>query len=322
VALEKSSIIPKLRIFISWSGKQAGLIGHAFHSFLPDVVNGIEPFVSSEDIDQGTRWNNVLSRNLQESSCAIVCLTPESLKSTWVAFETGAISKATGTPETAHSRIWTYLVSVEYKDLQLSPFAEFQPTAAVEEQTWKLIRSINDISPDPVSAETLKRRFDSIFWPEFSKKLEQAKSASDELGASEVLPAAFHNDDVLLEILKTVRSLQRDYHCQKAVPMEVAGGRELAIREAILNLVAAEFRHRGRVVPPNLKVATTEDGRISLYLEGQGLLGELMLESFRLSDASRIVDDVLKHFGVFFLSEETPAVEEGNGAPPELSESE
>src|SRR5258708_1057940 len=105
--------MPKLKVFISWAGKQAERVGRGFHEFLPDALNAVEPFMSGVDIDKGTRWADALVVTLQQSPCAIVCLTPESLQSVWVAFEAGAVSKAVGGPEGAKARIWTYLLDLK-----------------------------------------------------------------------------------------------------------------------------------------------------------------------------------------------------------------
>ena len=170
---------PKLRVFISWSGGRAETIAKAFHEFLPDVVNAIQPFLSGSDIDKGTRWRDVLAGSLLESSCAIVCLTRDSLGSPWVAFETGAISRAAGGPDGAKARIWTYLIDVTRKDLLLTPFAEYQSTEPTETDTLSLVRSINALSPDSTSTESLSRKFSRVFWPFFYPQFQQALSFAE-----------------------------------------------------------------------------------------------------------------------------------------------
>ncbi len=195
----------KLRLFISWVGKQAETLGKGFREYLGDVVNGVEVFMSGSDIDKGTRWNDVLTENLHESSCAIVCLTPESLRHIWVAFEAGAISRAAGGPEQAKARIWTYLHGLEAKELQLTPFSSYQATGATKEETFRLIESINELSADQVKAEALKRKFDKAFWPAFSEVLESANGQD-----ADVKAAGPEETDLLPEILLTVRSIQQD----------------------------------------------------------------------------------------------------------------
>lgn len=44
-----------MKIFISWSGPKSGAVAKALREWLPLVVNAFEPFLSSDDIDKGTR---------------------------------------------------------------------------------------------------------------------------------------------------------------------------------------------------------------------------------------------------------------------------
>jgi hypothetical protein len=231
--------IPKLKVFISWAGDRANVIATGFHDFLPDVVNAVQPFMSGANIDKGTRWSDALNSSLLESTCAIVCLTEESMRSVWVAFETGAISRAAGGTEGARSRIWTYLSGLETTSLQLTPFAEYQATSATQDETLRLVRSINALSPDPVSTESLKRRFDAVFWPHFAKVLEKAQAATNppNLGPKEaqhqnLLPIGRERDDDLLsEILRTLRSVQREVRRGSVQPlMQTSDASEFALQ--------------------------------------------------------------------------------------------
>lgn len=197
----------KLKVFISWSGERANIIARGFHKHLPETVNGIAPFMSGRDIDKGTQWSTVLNGSLQESTCCIVCLTHESVQSPWVAFETGAISKAVGNVEGARSRIWTYLIGLENNDTHLLPFGQYQATGTTQEDTFRLVESVNMLSPDTVSAETLRKRFDALFWPDFSKVLERANEMAN---AAPSRPSPSQTDALLSEILSTVRSMQSE----------------------------------------------------------------------------------------------------------------
>jgi hypothetical protein len=154
-----------------------------------------------------------LERSSQEQSpgirCAIVCLTPESIRSVWVAFEAGAISRAAGGPDGARLRIWTYLSALRPQDLQLTPFAEYEATDATQEETFRLVRSINQLSPDPVSGDSLKGRFDAVFWPNFSKVLDQARALVEAI-PSATTDLRSSQPEVLEEILRTLRAVQRE----------------------------------------------------------------------------------------------------------------
>lgn len=231
-----TTTVARLPVFISWAGPWAESVGKGFRDFLPDAVNAIDLFLSASDIDKGSRWGSVLSSSLQSSACAIVCLTRESLDSTWVAFETGAISRAAGGPDGARSRIWTYLLGLNLKELQLSPFAEYQGTASTREETWELIRSINRLSPDSTPEDSLRRRFDGSFWPNFSVVLkEHQKSVLSSPQTSEASEL-----DLLSEVLLTVRTIQHEIRRASASGMNRRSPWELLFDAIVRRGIPAE----------------------------------------------------------------------------------
>lgn len=46
-----------MKVFISWSGTKSHKIGLVFRNWLPSVIQSLETYVSSEDIDKGARWS-------------------------------------------------------------------------------------------------------------------------------------------------------------------------------------------------------------------------------------------------------------------------
>jgi hypothetical protein len=54
-------------VFISWSGERSRYVAEQLRAWLKDVMQTIEPWVSSEDIRQGARWNVDVARKLEEA---------------------------------------------------------------------------------------------------------------------------------------------------------------------------------------------------------------------------------------------------------------
>jgi hypothetical protein len=215
--------------------------------------------MSGADIDKGTRWADVLSGSLEASSCAIVCLTPESLQSIWVAFEAGAISKATGGPQAAKSRIWTYMVGLERSEIALTPFAEYQATTSTAKDTFRLVESINGLSPDPASAETLKRRFDQVFWPHFSARLEHARTLKSIDPPRRTGPEP---NALLTEILNSVRAIQEEL---RRAPKNELDRSIMLSSNPLAKLIADELGRRGHFYD-NLRISKNQAGNYEVTL--------------------------------------------------------
>src|SRR3954469_20494730 len=82
------------RVFISWSGDTSRQVAEALKDWLPEVIEGIEPWLSTQDLTAGMRWGSELASQLERTDFGVICLTPDNLQAPWILFEAGALAKA------------------------------------------------------------------------------------------------------------------------------------------------------------------------------------------------------------------------------------
>lgn len=154
-------------IFVSWSGARSRAVAEALKEYLPIIVNAFNPWLSSADIDKGTRWISELSEALLTAKAGIVCLTPNNLNAPYILFEAGAISKTVG-----KSRVCPLLIGMEPSDVT-GPLSQFQATKTTKAEFLQLVQTLNKALGDSaVKDQQLEISFD-LCWPKLSERLEK-----------------------------------------------------------------------------------------------------------------------------------------------------
>jgi len=189
-----------MKVFISWSGTRSRKVALIFHDWLPSVIQSIAPFVSSEDIDKGARWNTDIARELKESTFGIICVTKENLLAPWLNFEAGALSKTMD-----NTYVAPFLFDVKPSDLKNSPISQFQATSFNKEDLKRLLGTLNRAAENSLSDQQLAKTFE-VWYPTLDKSLndlhlEPTENSEDNLETVE--------SDVLEEILEMSRNTQR-----------------------------------------------------------------------------------------------------------------
>lgn len=184
-------------VFISCSGKRSRAVAEALRNWLPKIINAIKPWLSSEDIAQGARWNAEIAVRLQAAKAGIICLTRSNLHADWILFEAGALSKTL-----ENTFVCPLLIDLSPADLK-EPLAQFQATRATKEGILKLTKTLNAaLGEDALSGTHIDEAFD-VWWPKLESQLKA-------LPADEDSPNTRREDRELLEeILLTVRSFTR-----------------------------------------------------------------------------------------------------------------
>lgn len=162
-----------MKVFISWSGERSKQAAEGLRHWIPDVIQAVQPWMSSEDIDPGERWNAQVARELHDSQFGIICLTPESLNSAWMLFEAGALAKTLD-----KTSVCPYLIGLDEVDLK-GPLAQFQAAKANKDGTLSLIRSINTgLGTQMLPDDKLRRTFER-WWPDLGGVLNSLPPPSE-----------------------------------------------------------------------------------------------------------------------------------------------
>lgn len=192
-----------MKVFISWSGNISLKVALVFRDWLPSVIQSIEPYVSSEDIDKGARWSTDIAKELENSTFGILCVTKENLEAPWLSFEAGALSK---TMEKAF--VTPFLFDIKRSEVQ-GPILQFQSTIFEKEDIKKMVKTLNKACGEAgITENRLNTSFD-VWYPRLEESLNGLKNetiANDELQENEdVTPSTI----ILEEILELTRDNQK-----------------------------------------------------------------------------------------------------------------
>lgn len=193
-----------MKVFISWSGTKSHKVAIVFRDWLPSVIQSIEPYVSSEDIDKGARWSTDIAKELEDSTFGLLCVTKENMNAPWLSFEAGALSKTMD-----KSFVSPFLYDVKRSEVN-GPILQFQSTIFQKEDIKKLIKTLNKACGESNIAESrLEKAFD-VWYPTLEQELHKIKSIKDEGDESKKQDETkVHTSEILEEILDLSRNNQK-----------------------------------------------------------------------------------------------------------------
>lgn len=189
-----------MRVLVSWSGPRSKALALGLSEFIGSAIQRTDPWMSERNIRAGQRWSDELANRLNDTDFGVICLTPENLKSVWLLFEAGALSKTL-----QEGRVVPVLLDLDVADLEL-PLAQFQAVTADKAGLLELVLAINDSLPE---GQMDKIRLNDIFnglWPGV---MEPALSNALNVPGPAEGPKQRSEKELLEEVLAGVRSLQR-----------------------------------------------------------------------------------------------------------------
>ncbi len=197
-----------MKVFICWSGERSKVVAETLHDWLKRVIQGLRPFLSTQEIRAGKRWFSETAGELAETKFGILCLTPENLESSWLHFEAGALSKTVDDK----TFVCPYLISGLQPTQVPDPLGQFQSNSADKEGTHKLLKSINSALGDKKLEEVVLSETFKKFWPDLEKVLQSLPPVKGEEKPKRKV------EDMVEEVLDTVRGLAFTMQRRKEIP--------------------------------------------------------------------------------------------------------
>ncbi len=213
-------------VFISWSGERSHAAAKVLSWWLPQVINAIKPWLST-DIDKGARWATDVASRLETAKAGIICLTPMNVHNDWILFEAGALSKTL-----QHTLVCPFLIDLEPSDVEF-PLAQFQATTAHRDDVLKLLKTLNKAADEPVLSETHIEEAFEVWWPRLEARI---KSLPTEDSKAKVRRP---DREILEEILEMVRNQNRVPDLHSGVREQVSAS---DMRMFKLNFIEEEIR--------------------------------------------------------------------------------
>jgi hypothetical protein len=192
-------------VFIGWSGKdtKSYLVAVALRGWLQQVVQGCDPWVSSQDIDAGDRWGSELFTQLDKHGIGIICVTKENQDGPWLNFEAGALVKQLKGDRLEETRVCPLLIDMTTNDVT-GPLKLLQTVPLNEVGMFKVLQMVNkNGTSKALPDDVLKRAFDK-WWPDLEGELKEMKLPEQQPERpSRTVP------EMLDEILTLVRSIDK-----------------------------------------------------------------------------------------------------------------
>lgn len=192
-----------MKVFISWSGNKSHKVALVFRDWLPSVIQSIEPYVSSEDIDKGARWSTDIAKELEDSTFGLLCVTKENLEAPWLSFEAGALSK---TMDKAF--VSPFLFDIKRSEVK-GPILQFQSTIFQKDDIKKLVCTLNKACGDGnITEARLDKAFD-VWFPTLEDELNKIRNVKEDVSNIQDNSTVSHSAEILEEILDLSRNNQK-----------------------------------------------------------------------------------------------------------------
>lgn len=269
-----------MKVFLSWSGELSQKIALELRDWLPYVIQSVEPYLSSEDIDKGSRWSVDIAKELEDSSFGILCVTHQNIDSSWLNFEAGALSKAF-----SKTNVTPFLFGLKPSDLTNSPLLQFQTTLFDKKDLLKLVFSLNNATGDEKLDEQklkttfelwydkLKNNLDPLLKESSIKKTQKEVKENPHSNSSEVVEEILELTREQFKILRNpemilppnyIKSIMKEENIKNIVDIRVLRDLEIGLRE--LKSALLPIQNQGKDVNKDIFMSLNRLQRPIVYL--------------------------------------------------------
>jgi TIR domain len=187
-----------MRVFISWSGDASHRLALTLRDWLPNVLQAIDPYVSSVDIDKGARWSTEIATELAQCDFGLICVSPDNAAAPWLNFEAGALSKSLDT-----ARVVPLLFRMRRSDLSSGPLVQFQSSLVEKDEILQIVVALNGALQERALPEDRLVRGFETWWPNLKEALEAIHDPQNGPAPRRDQP------EMLEELLELARAQQR-----------------------------------------------------------------------------------------------------------------
>jgi hypothetical protein len=205
-----------MKVFISWSGDLSRKVALVFREWLPSVIQAMEPYVSSEDIDKGARWSTDIAKELEASCYGILCVTPQNIDAPWLNFEAGALSKTID-----KSRVCPFLFGLKRSEVRDGPLLQFQSTIYEYDDVAKLLHSLNNAGESRCIEEARLDSVLKVWWSQLQERLDhllpEAAAPTTNEKKTKSAKGTGEQSEILEELLELTRNQQKLLNSPEAI---------------------------------------------------------------------------------------------------------
>lgn len=185
----------KIKLFLSWSGDSSKGIAEIFRGWLQAYSTELDVFFTPDGIEAGMRWNDELSRTLEECEIGIFIYTRQNVDSLWMAFEAGALSKRIST-----GRVIPLIFGEPELKLK-APLSQFQAKRFSKKGVFETLESINHCLGDKRTRDGINN-FMNLTWEGVNTRVGQELEEHKDLDIS---PTTV-NIDILNNLYSLIRT--------------------------------------------------------------------------------------------------------------------